>query len=55
MKLRKADIKFLQSNSDCQEIRELYEGFRIKTVKAKRAINSRGNGRGTVNEVLISG
>ena len=54
-KLRDAGIAFLQSNSDCDEIRELYEGFTIRTVKAKRTINSRGDRRGVVSEVLISG
>lgn len=54
-KLREQGIAFLQSNSDCEAIRDLYEGFTIKTVKAKRAINSKGDGRGVVSEVLISG
>ncbi|MCR1960481.1 DNA adenine methylase [Thomasclavelia cocleata] len=52
-KLDKKGIKFLQSNSDCEFIRELYSGYRIKTIKAKRAINSKGNSRGEINEVLI--
>ena len=52
-KLDKKGIKFLQSNSDCEFIRELYSSYRIKTIKAKRAINSKGNSRGEINEVLI--
>lgn len=55
VKLREQGIHFLESNSDCPEIRELYADFTIKTVQAKRAINSRGDRRGAVNEVLISG
>ena len=55
LKLRESGIGFLQSNSDCPEIRDLYEGFTITVVRAKRAINSRGDRRGEVNEVLISG
>ena len=55
LRLKNSGIAFLQSNSDCPGIRELYEGFNIKTVKARRAINSKGNRRGAVNEVLISG
>ncbi|MBR2675163.1 MAG: DNA adenine methylase [Mogibacterium sp.] len=55
VKLREQGIHFLQSNSDCEEIRELYKSFKIETVDAKRAINSRGDRRGTVKEVLISG
>lgn len=46
-------IKFLQSNSDCEFIRELYKGYTIKTIKAKRSVNSKGNSRGEINEVLI--
>ena len=52
-RLDKKGIKFLQSNSDCEFIRELYNGYKIKTIKAKRVINSKGNSRGEINEVLI--
>lgn len=55
VRLREQGIHFLQSNSDCEEIRELYKNFRIETVDAKRFINSRSDRRGTVKEVLISG
>ena len=55
VKLREAGIFFLESNSDCPEIRDLYDGFKIETVSAKRSINSRGDRRGAVKEVLISG
>ena len=55
LKLKERGIAFRQSNSDCPAIRELYEGFTIRTVQAKRAINSKGDRRGAVNEVLISG
>lgn len=52
-KLREKGISFLQSNSDCPEIRELYSDYNIKTVRAKRSINSNAKRRGEVNEVLI--
>lgn len=52
-KLNAKGIKFLQSNSDCEFIRELYKEYSIKTIKAKRAINSKGDARGEINEVLI--
>ena len=55
IKLREQGIHCLQSNSDCEEIRELYKDFKIETVAAKRSINSRGDRRGAVKEVLISG
>lgn len=49
-------VHILLSNSDCEFIRELYsdkEKYEIISVKAKRAINSVGNSRGEVSEVLI--
>lgn len=52
-KLRDKGISFLQSNSDCEEIRELYKEYDIYTVQAKRAINSNALKRGEINEVLI--
>ncbi|MBF1360262.1 MAG: DNA adenine methylase [Mogibacterium diversum] len=52
-KLNSKGVHFLQSNSDCEEIRELYKDYRIKIVKAKRAINSDAKKRGQINEVLI--
>ncbi|MFW0179045.1 DNA adenine methylase [Rothia sp. P7208] len=55
LKLRDQGIGFLESNSDCEAIRELYKDFTIETVYAKRAINSRSDKRGVVKEVLISG
>lgn len=52
-KLTKQGIRFVQSNSDCEVIRELYKNYKIKTVKAKRSINSVAKKRGEINEVLI--
>ncbi len=52
-KLSKKGIKFLQSNSDCEFIRELYKDYNIRIIKAKRSINSKGNSRGEINEGLI--
>lgn len=42
------------SNSDMPEIRTLYTGALIETVRAPRAINSKGSGRGEVDELLIT-
>jgi DNA adenine methylase len=51
----KNDGKFLLSNSKCDDyFDQLYEGYDIRTVNAKRNINSVGSKRGAVNEVLIS-
>lgn len=52
-KLDKKGIKFLLSNSNTEFIRNLYEGYDIIIVNANRAINSNGNKRGEVEEVLI--
>ncbi len=45
----------LLSNHDIPAIRQLYAGFAITTVKARRKVNSDGKNRGPVNELLISG
>ncbi len=52
-KLKAKGIGFLQSNSDCPEIRELYKDYKIITVQAKRNINSDASKRGEISEVLI--
>ena len=51
--LRDRGIKFIESNSDCLEIRDLYKDYKIKTVLAKRYINSDSEKRGEISEVLI--
>lgn len=48
-------VHVVASNSDTPVIRELYEGFDIRTVQARRNINSKGGKRGPVNEVLVVG
>lgn len=41
------------SNSKTPLILELYERFQIKTVHARRAVNSDANGRGRIEEVVV--
>jgi len=41
------------SNSDCPFIRRLYAGFAIRTVRARRSINSKADRRGQVSEVVV--
>jgi hypothetical protein len=43
------------SNSDTESIRRLYRQYKIHSVQARRRINSRGEGRGTVPEVVVLG
>lgn len=51
--LNNRGVKFLLSNSQTQFILDLYKDYRIEIVQAKRTINSKGNKRGEVNEVLV--
>ena len=53
--------KFLLSNADPRNVDvndnffdDLYKGFHIERVEAVRMINSKGNGRGKITELLIS-
>jgi DNA adenine methylase len=41
------------SNHNTPFIRELYQGFRFEIVKARRNINSKADGRGTVEEIVV--
>lgn len=41
------------SNSASDLVRRLYTGFRVVEVTAKRAINSKANGRGPIPEVVV--
>lgn len=56
-KLDDRGVKFLLSNSATDFILELYgdekREYKIEIVKARRAINSKGNKRGKVDEVLV--
>jgi DNA adenine methylase len=47
-------VHVLLSNSDVPFVRELYAGFRIEQVWARRPINSNGAARGAVAEVLVT-
>ncbi len=42
------------SNHNTEYIRELYKDFHIHVVEAKRMINSKADGRGNVEEVIIT-
>lgn len=51
--LNSKGVKFLLSNSATDFIIDLYKEYSIELIDAKRSINSKGNGRGSVKEVLI--
>jgi DNA adenine methylase len=46
-------VHVVASNSDTPIVRKLYEGCRLTRVEARRAINSRGDKRGPVGELII--
>jgi DNA adenine methylase len=52
-KLDKKGCKVAHSNSDTDFIKELYKEFEIEYIQANRFINSKGSGRGKINEVFI--
>jgi DNA adenine methylase len=52
-KLDTKGVKFLLSNSATEFILELYKDYNITIVQANRAINSKGDKRGKVDEVLV--
>jgi len=51
--LNSRGVKFLLSNSSTPFVRDLYSQYRIELVHAKRAINSKADKRGEVEEVLV--
>lgn len=53
VRLDQKGIRWIVSNSSSFIIRELYSGFRISTVLAHRAINSKGAKRGAIEEVIV--
>lgn len=53
-KLVERGVAVMVSNADTPRVRALYAGLRIDTVRAPRAINRDGKGRGLVNEVIVT-
>lgn len=54
LKLTKKGVNVMLSNHNTPFIQEIYKGFNLHVVKAKRAINSNGKKRGEVEEVIIT-
>lgn len=52
-KLDEMGCLVMLSNSDTKFVKDLYNGFRIKKVEARRAINSKPARRGAINEVIV--
>lgn len=54
MNLHKRGIRFLLSNSDVPEAREIYSKFNIKVLEVCRRINSNITRRSAVNELAVT-
>lgn len=52
--LDKRGVKVMLSNHNTTLVRELYSDYNIHVIEAKRSINSKGNKRGKVEEVIIT-
>lgn len=52
--LHSKKVRFMLSNSAVPFIRKLYSKFNIETVQASRAVNSRAEKRGKVDEVIVT-
>lgn len=52
-RLNQRGVKFLLSNASTDFIIDLYKDYKIEIIQAKRAINSKGDARGAVDEVLV--
>ena len=52
--LDKKGVKCMLSNHNTKFVNELYEGFNIYVIEAKRNINANGKKRGKVEEVIVT-
>ena len=43
--LTQKGIRFIETNSDCDEIRELYSDYRLIEIDVRRSINAKVDGR----------
>jgi DNA adenine methylase len=51
--LDRLGCRVMLSNSHTNLVRDLYAGYRLERVLAKRAINCKGTGRGAIREYLV--
>ena len=52
--LTEKGVLVMASNANTSFIQELYKDFNIHVIEARRSINSKGDGRGKVGEVIIT-
>ena len=53
-KLTERGVFVMASNANTEYVRELYKDFNIHVIHARRSVNSKGDGRGAVEEVIIT-
>ncbi len=53
-KLTKRGVYYMLSNSYTETVKDLYKNYNAKIVKASRAINCKAEGRGKINELIIT-
>lgn len=53
-KLNKKGCRVMLSNSDTKFIKDLYKGYPVKLVNARRMINCDGSKRGAIKEVVVT-
>ena len=53
-RLNKKGVRFMVSNSNVPLILDLYQDYKIESIYASRAINSKGNKRGKIPEVIVT-
>ncbi len=54
VELARRGVQVMVSNSDCPFIRDLYRDFYLHPILAARSINSNGNRRGKITELVIT-
>lgn len=53
-RLTSKGVLFMLSNSYTETVKELYKNYHVKVVRANRAINCKADGRGKINELIIT-
>jgi len=53
-RLTNKGVSFMLSNSYTETVKELYKNYHVKVVRANRAINCKADGRGKINELIIT-
>ena len=47
-------VHVMLSNADTDYVRNLYDGFNVRSIQVGRAINCKAGSRGSVGEVIVT-